>query len=141
MKDKDPCWKNYQMVGMKTKNGKKVPNCVPVEEDGGMSVGGGAVAGLGSPASPANQREPGVPPRLFIRRKKFAGNEVFEVNSDMYAKCLRGKKKYAPYESYVGNDDVGHAIREYANQNKGKAIIVQDETTGMMTYLRYGNRR
>jgi hypothetical protein len=126
---------------MKYKNGKKVSNCVPVEEDGGMSVGGGAVAGLGSPASPTNQREPGVPPRLFIRRKKFAGNEVFEVNSDMYAKCLRGKKKYAPYESYVGNDDVGHAIREYANQNRGKAIIVQDETTGMMTYLRYGNRR
>lgn len=27
--DDDPCWKNYKMVGMKTKNGKKVPNCVP----------------------------------------------------------------------------------------------------------------
>ena len=25
----DPCWKNYKMVGMKKKNGKKVPNCVP----------------------------------------------------------------------------------------------------------------
>jgi len=25
----DPCWKNYKMVGMKTKNGKEVPNCVP----------------------------------------------------------------------------------------------------------------
>ena len=25
----DPCWKNYEMVGMKTKNGKEVPNCVP----------------------------------------------------------------------------------------------------------------
>lgn len=31
MKDKDPCWKGYQMVGMKDKNGKKVPNCVPEE--------------------------------------------------------------------------------------------------------------
>lgn len=28
---KDPCWKGYEMVGMKTKNGKKVPNCVPIE--------------------------------------------------------------------------------------------------------------
>lgn len=26
---KDACWKGYQAVGMKTKNGKKVPNCVP----------------------------------------------------------------------------------------------------------------
>jgi len=25
----DPCWKNYKMVGMKDKNGKQVPNCVP----------------------------------------------------------------------------------------------------------------
>lgn len=28
----DPCWKGYEMVGMKDKNGKKVPNCVPVKE-------------------------------------------------------------------------------------------------------------
>lgn len=27
--DDDPCWKNYKMVGMKTKDGKEVPNCVP----------------------------------------------------------------------------------------------------------------
>jgi hypothetical protein len=25
----DPCWKGYVQVGMKKKNGKKVPNCVP----------------------------------------------------------------------------------------------------------------
>ncbi len=29
MKGEDPCWKGYQMVGHKKKNGKKVPNCVP----------------------------------------------------------------------------------------------------------------
>ena len=27
--DDNPCWKNYQMVGTKKKNGKDVPNCVP----------------------------------------------------------------------------------------------------------------
>lgn len=32
--NKDPCWKNYKQVGMKTKGGKQVPNCVPVEEGG-----------------------------------------------------------------------------------------------------------
>lgn len=26
--DKDPCWKGYEQKGMKTKEGKKVPNCV-----------------------------------------------------------------------------------------------------------------
>ncbi len=30
---KKACWKGYEAVGMKTKNGKKVPNCVPVKKD------------------------------------------------------------------------------------------------------------
>ena len=25
----DPCWANYHQFGMKTKDGKEVPNCVP----------------------------------------------------------------------------------------------------------------
>lgn len=31
--EKNPCWKGYQMVGMKMKDGKEVPNCVPINED------------------------------------------------------------------------------------------------------------
>lgn len=32
--DDNPCWDGYEMIGMKDKNGKEVPNCVPegVEE-------------------------------------------------------------------------------------------------------------
>lgn len=30
-KKKSPCWKGYQMVGMKKKGGRKVPNCVPIK--------------------------------------------------------------------------------------------------------------
>ena len=26
---KNPCWKDYEMIGMKKKGGRKVPNCVP----------------------------------------------------------------------------------------------------------------
>jgi hypothetical protein len=29
-KNTKPCWKGYEMVGMKKKGGKQVPNCVPV---------------------------------------------------------------------------------------------------------------
>jgi hypothetical protein len=29
---KDPCWKGYEMVGMKDKKGKAVPNCVPTSK-------------------------------------------------------------------------------------------------------------
>ena len=31
--DKDPCWNNYKQLGMKKKNGKEVPNCVPANEE------------------------------------------------------------------------------------------------------------
>jgi hypothetical protein len=29
LKEGKPCWKGYEQVGMKEKNGKQVPNCVP----------------------------------------------------------------------------------------------------------------
>ena len=27
----NPCWKGYKAVGMKKKNGRLVPNCVPID--------------------------------------------------------------------------------------------------------------
>jgi len=30
-KKKNPCWRNFEMVGTKIKNGKEVPNCVPIK--------------------------------------------------------------------------------------------------------------
>jgi hypothetical protein len=29
----DPCWEGYEKIGMKVKNGKLVPNCVPIKKD------------------------------------------------------------------------------------------------------------
>ena len=31
-KKDDPCWDNYEMVGTKEKDGKEVPNCVPIND-------------------------------------------------------------------------------------------------------------
>jgi len=31
--DENPCWKGYEMIGMKKKNGRDVPNCVPIAEE------------------------------------------------------------------------------------------------------------
>ena len=43
LKEEDPCWKGYKQIGMKDKDGKKVPNCVPESydvwnEDGGYTL-------------------------------------------------------------------------------------------------------
>lgn len=32
LRTENPCWKGYHPVGTKEKNGKTVPNCVPLEE-------------------------------------------------------------------------------------------------------------
>lgn len=33
MSEEDPCWNGYQQIGMKDKDGKEVPNCVPKESE------------------------------------------------------------------------------------------------------------
>jgi hypothetical protein len=37
--NRDPCWKGYDMLGMKTKDGKQVPNCVPTPKPKGKPKG------------------------------------------------------------------------------------------------------
>jgi hypothetical protein len=34
----DPCWEGYEKIGMKKKNGKLVPNCVPIKKDKKISI-------------------------------------------------------------------------------------------------------
>jgi len=32
LQENNPCWDGYEPIGMKEKNGKEVPNCVPKED-------------------------------------------------------------------------------------------------------------
>jgi hypothetical protein len=32
LEEQSPCWKGYKQIGMKDKNGRQVPNCVPISE-------------------------------------------------------------------------------------------------------------
>jgi hypothetical protein len=101
------------------------------KEDAGaaptMSAGSGQVAGIGV----GPQGEPGV-----YRPKQFAGCKVFEVNYTTFQKCLHGKVRYEQYKKYVGNDNIGEEIRLYGRKNPKKGIILMDELTGSMLYLR-----
>ena len=74
------------------------------------------------------------------KRKKFAGARVFEVNTDVFLRARFGKKKYARYDNYVGNDEIGEEIRQYGRANPDEPIVLQDNTTGAMLYLKYGRK-
>jgi len=71
----EACWDTHKQVGYKMKGGKRVPNCVPKNEEApANAVGGGNIAGLGV----GPQGEPGVlrkrkkltPFIMFMKRKK-----------------------------------------------------------------------
>lgn len=72
----------------------------------------------------------------FIRR--FANNDVFVVDTQRFNQARLGKKKYLKYEKYVGNDEVGDAIRQYGRKYPKRPIILQDSKTDAMIFLRYG---
>ena len=102
-----------------------------------LSAGSGMIAGIGvNHPTAVNQAEPGMPVSKK-KRKKFAGADIFVVDPKTFMKARFGKKKYAKYENYVGNDEIGKEIREYGLKNPKKAIIIQDCNTGFMCYLRY----
>lgn len=70
----------------------------------------------------------------------FGGKRVFKVSSDAYHKAMQGKKKFKHFRSYVQDPLVTQEIREYVKANRNAPIIVQDEKTGAMVYLKHGKR-
>ena len=111
------------------------------EELNELAAGGGAIAGIGveNPSIPG-QSEPGIKKKKIKKGSKFAGSEVFMVKPETFMRARFGKRRYAKYENYVGNDETGEAIRQYGRANPGKPIVLQDELTGSMIYLKYGRK-
>lgn len=73
-----------------------------------------------------------------IHPEQFAGCKVFAVDPETFYKCRLGKRQYARYEQYVGNDSVGENIRGYGRSRHGnKGIILVNNVTGAMVYLRH----
>jgi len=71
-----------------------------------------------------------------ITPKRFAGMDVFEVCPEVFHRCIKGKRKYLRYDTYVGDDDVGVAIRDYGRNNPKKPIVLQNSRSGSMIYLK-----
>lgn len=64
---KSACWKGYTAVGMKKKNGRSVPNCVPIAEA----------------KSPAWQRSEGKDPKGGLNRKGIASYRAANPGSKL----------------------------------------------------------
>jgi hypothetical protein len=74
-----PCWKGYKQIGMKEKNGEKVPNCVPVnEESEGLWANIHAKKERGEP--PAKPNDKNYPDKLTKEGKDESNNYMFWLN-------------------------------------------------------------
>ena len=81
----DPCWKGYEMVGMKMKDGKEVPNCVPKNEsvDEALSVDPHKVyGGTGAKEGMVLTSQKGLMKILDLSKKN--PSNVFLVSDDNY---------------------------------------------------------
>lgn len=113
------------------------------EEAPAMSMGAG-VQGLSSASGNPVAGYDKLMSADVLRRNPpvmFGGKRVFKVSTDAYHKAVQGKKKFKHFKSYVGDPLVTQEIREYAKTNKNAPIIVQDEKTGAMVYLKHGRGR
>ncbi len=74
----------------------------------------------------------------ILRRRKgsFAGAAVFEVSNAVFHNLTMQKRKGKHWRTYLDEDDSFAEIAEHARKNKGP-IVVQNEVTGEMRYVRY----
>ena len=67
----------------------------------------------------------------------FASMPVFKVKSDDFVRCQDVKKKYARWNKHIDTEsDYGKKIHGYAKKNPKSSIIVQDDKSGHMVYLK-----
>lgn len=110
------------------------------EEMTAMSMGAG-IQGLGTAeGKPIAGYDKVMMGGKVLKRKPpgmFGGKAVFKVSSDSFHKARLGKAHKRWYKSYVAGE-LGEDIRQYALENPNEPIILEDEKTGAMVYLKYG---
>lgn len=109
-----------------------------LKEDVANSVGGGNIAGM--PTADTPDTSVARPLGSMQRRKKFAGKTVFVVDPTTFHKAYLGKRKYEHYEKYLEGCDIAEEIRQYGRTYWDEPIIIQNEQTGAMVYLKYGSK-
>lgn len=127
-----------------------------IDEDAPTVSTSGPVAGLGGkngepgvrPKDQAKNKSPILYPEMMRRsqpnnvmesrrKDKFAGAAVFEVSSSLFHNLTMQKRKGKHWRTYLEEDDCYAEIREWASKNPKSKIVVRNESTGEMRYIKY----
>jgi hypothetical protein len=98
---KDACWKGFEAIGMKEKGGKKVPNCVPVNEQtpsGG--VGGPESAGVPMGGDISTKTVTGSDTAPKSTRKQEILKDVMKSAKEKQKQKIGGKSEFEKDPEY-----------------------------------------
>ena len=98
---KDACWKGYEAIGMKEKGGKKVPNCVPVNEQtpsGGF--GGPESAGVPMGGDISTKTVTGSDTAPKSTRKQEILKDVMKSAKEKQKQKIGGKSEFEKDPEY-----------------------------------------
>lgn len=75
-------------------------------------------------------------PRLGtkVKRSRFMGHEVVEVDSDTYHACVKGKMPFKRWTGYIDDEDTRSDVRKLYHRNK--RLLVKDSRSGAMAFLK-----
>lgn len=115
------------------------------------NVGSGQVAGLGvNNPNISNQGEPPGPAAVLNKRKRVYTRKppinegktsdihckVFDVGAKAFYDCRMAKRKRPRLEDYVGDDDLGKAIKNFAKASPKSGIMMRNKLTKEIMNLR-----
>jgi len=111
------------------------------EEAPTNNVGSGNIAGVGVGPKGEPGRNPSLMP-MVRRSKDFGGKAVFSVPPKLYDEARLEKRKYQRWTKYLDENSFDELapIREYANAYPNRPIIIENEKTGAMCYVKYGKK-
>ena len=112
--EKAPCWDGYEQIGMKKKNGKEVPNCVPVKEDWQKVNKSDRTDGMSQKAVDAYRREnPGSKLKTAVTEKNPSGKRAARRKS-FCARMSGMKRAHASAETKRDPDSpINKALRRW----------------------------
>lgn len=124
---KDACWKGYTAVGMKTKNGRQVPNCVPVKKKKTVDHKEGFDINEEQPIDEmaignALPKEPGTGPAKNPQMKE-AGIRMPRMEEIVKSSNRNGHLAMAAAPNYAESED--YSDRFYSDEPNGNMLITQ----------------
>lgn len=109
--DEDPCWDGYEMVGMKEKGGKEVPNCVPVDENNSM------YEEWSRPMEISEGTEVSEELQYHLDNKIALGENVFRYGSESYLNLFEEVKNLYEQNLINLNENDELIINDFINES------------------------